>query len=265
MTRSIITFTSDFGTREYYVGAVRGVLLETSPESQVVNISHDIPSHDVLAGAFTLAGCYSYFPVGTVHLVVVDPGVGSDRRVLVATTERHHFVVPDNGVLSLVSMREPIARVFSVEAEHYFRQPVCPTFHGRDVFAPVAGALARGIDPSAFGPEVGDFLKLPLPPPKELEEGGLVGFVLHIDKFGNVITSFTPGDFARGGAEISAARLVCGDRTVGRFVRYYAEGEGEELFFLLGSSGYLEIAALKRPASRILNVRRGAVVRAMFR
>ncbi len=265
MSGSTITFTSDFGTREYYVGAVKGVLLETNPEARVIDISHDIPSHDILAGAFTLAGCYSFFPSGTVHLVVVDPGVGSTRRALVATSERYQFVAPDNGVLSLVCLREPVTRVVSVEADHYFRQPVCPTFHGRDVFAPVAGSLAKGIDPGKFGPEVDDFRRLGLPPPTELEDGGLEGFVLHIDKFGNVITSLTPDDFARRGVDLSSVRLVCGDHTVSRFAHYYAEGEGEELFFLLGSAGHLEIAALKRPASRILAVRRGAKVRALPR
>ncbi len=258
--RPIVTFTSDFGTREYYVAAVKGVILEGCPEAEIVDISHEVRSHDLLEGAFTLACAYDCFPVRTIHLVVVDPGVGSSRKALVAEGPRHTFVAPDNGVLSLVYERGDVNRVYSIEAEHYFRRPVCPTFHGRDVFAPVVSQLARGIDGDRFGPEVADYVRLNLPPVRR-QDGLLEGIVLHIDKFGNLITSIRPEDLGvEGESGARPAEVTVNGRSVSRQVRYFSEGEGEELVYLVGSTGRYEIAAPRKSAAQVLEARRGAKV-----
>jgi S-adenosyl-L-methionine hydrolase (adenosine-forming) len=256
--RPIITFTSDFGSREYYAGAVKGVILGICPDVRIVDICHDVGSHDLLEAAFTVVGAYACFPSHTIHLVVADPGVGSERRAIIASTEEHMFVAPDNGVLSMVYARDPVSRVVSIEAEHYFRRPVSPTFHARDIFGPVAAWLARGIDMRQFGPEVQDFVRLALPPLRRLDDRRIEGMVLHIDKFGNVITSISPEEVLRIlGRQPQSIHFLVGEERVKSHYRYYAQASADEVFSLQGSSGYYEIAALKKPAAKLLNARRG--------
>ena len=260
-TDPIITFTSDFGRREPYVGAVHGAILSVCPKARIVDISHEIPPHEILEGAFTLLGAYSCFPAHTVHLVVVDPGVGSKRRGIVVCTNRYRFVGPDNGIFSMIYQREEVGKVISIESEAYFRKPVSPTFHGRDIFGPVAAQLACGTDVSDFGPEVRDYQQIDLPSTHKTGETSLEGAILHIDRFGNAITSISPKDlrsllpgetrprsFAVGGQEITA------------HYRYYAEADRDEVFFLQGSSGYYEIAAQGKSAAFLLNLAVGARV-----
>ncbi len=257
MGRSVITFTSDFGTREHYVGAVKGVLLSTNPSAEVLDLSHEVPSHDVLAGAFTVVGSCPLFPSGTVHLVVVDPGVGSERRGIIASTERHQYVAPDNGVLSLLMERETVSRVVAIEAEHYYRRPLSATFHARDIFAPVAANLSKGVDILKFGPEISDYKRLVLPSQQRLDDGSIEGFILHIDKFGNATTSFTPADLTDGNEAGKPTGFRVGETTVERRAEYYSDGGDDGVFYLIGSSGYVEIAAFKQSAARILGLRRG--------
>jgi S-adenosyl-L-methionine hydrolase (adenosine-forming) len=255
----VSTFTSDFGSREYYVGAVKGVLLAACPQATIVDISHEVGSHDLLEGAFVIASAYSVFPTRTVHLVVVDPGVGSGRRGIVATTENAYFVAPDNGILSLVYAREPTVRVVSIDADHYFRKPVAPTFHARDIFAPVAARLARGTDIDNFGAEITDYVRFALPAVRRTAENLLEGVVLHVDKFGNIITNLSREDIAKvtGSGETLPAAFRLNGREITCRRSYYSESAVDEVFFLLGSAGYYEIAALKKPAARLLEVRRG--------
>jgi S-adenosylmethionine hydrolase len=265
MSRGVITFTSDFGTKEYYVGAVKGSVLSVNPDARIVDLSHDIPSHDLLGAAFTVLGSYGLYPPGTVHLIIVDPGVGSKRRGLLVATEKYLFVAPDNGVLSLVYQREDIRQVVSIEAEHYFRQPVAPTFHGRDIFGPVAGYLSRGIEASKFGPPITDYVKLTLPDVKEVGAGVLEGFVLHVDKFGNIITSIREEDIAaKMGQGARPRKFVINDQEITKHVSYYSEGDAVKAFSLIGSSGFFEIASLKKSAARVLEVKRGMKVTAEF-
>lgn len=257
----IITFTSDFGAREYYVGAVKGVILSHCPEAIVVDISHEVASHDLLEAAFTIASAFSTFPPGTIHLVVVDPEVGSNRRGIVAISEKHTFVAPDNGVLSMALDLQPAGRVYSIEADHYFRQPVSPTFHGRDIFAPVAGQLARGIDGSKFGPLIEDPVRLGLPPVRRQGTWAVEGVVVHIDKFGNVITSITPADLGKLFLEAVRPRAFeLGETRIETLCHYYAEGSESPVMALEGSSGYYEIAAWKKSAAQFLGARRGIKV-----
>ena len=260
-----VSFLSDFGTREYYVSAVKGVILEQCREAQIIDISHHVRSHDLLEGAFTLACAAPYFPRGTVHLAVVDPGVGSSRRALAVSDGHHLFVGPDNGILSLVFQQTETFRVYSIEARHYFRQPVSATFHGRDIFGPVAGQLAKGLEIAKLGPEISDPVRLHLPPLKPLEAGQFEALVLHIDKFGNITTSVRPEDLAALGLSIQEVRFRVGETSVDQHCSFYAEAQPNELFSILGSAGYYEIACSRQPAAGRLTVRRGAKIRIQTR
>jgi len=227
-----------------------------------VDISHGVEAFDVLDGALTLAAAYSYFPFGTVHLVVVDPGVGTPRRPIVATAGQHQFVAPDNGVLSLIYSHEERTQVHHATAEHYFLQPVSQTFHARDVFAPIAAYLAKGVAPATFGDAIADFVRLDVPRPTAVNENTLRGSVIKADRFGNLITNFTPVIVpALFQSEPPAFKIRVGDREVTTIRTAYGNAVGPgELFGILGSMGYLEIAANQSSAAQILSVGKGATV-----
>ena len=259
--KPIITLTTDFGLNDHFVGTTKGVILGIEPEAEIVDICHSVQSFDVLDGALTISQAYSYFPSGTVHMVIVDPGVGTTRRPLLVTSERYHFVAPDNGVLSLIYQREQRLSARHVTAEHYFLQPVSNTFHARDVFSPVAAYLAKGVDPAKFGEEVSDFVRFSTPRPKPVNENTLRGMVLKVDRFGNLITNITPQDapmlFAQ---EAPAFKIVVGKREIAEIKDAYARGAPGEVFGILGSMGYLEIAANRGAAAQILGVGKGSDV-----
>ena len=163
MAQSLITFTTDFGQNDHYVGTMKGVILNINPAAQIVDICNAVQSFDILDGALTIVQAYHYFPADTVHLVVVDPGVGSTRRPLLVTTEKQMFIAPDNGVLSFVYEREERVSVRHITASHYFLQPVSSTFHGRDVFSAVAGWLSKGVEVAKFGDEITDYIRFAAP------------------------------------------------------------------------------------------------------
>ncbi len=177
----VVTFTTDFGLNDPFVGIMHGVVLSIHPETRMVDICHAIPSFNVPDAAWTIAQAYRFFPPRSVHVIVVDPGVGSARRPILAETEDYIFVAPDNGVLSLIEMREPKFTVRHITAERYFLQPVSQTFHGRDIFAPVAAWLSKGVEPAEFGPEVSDHVRLPLPGVERIGENSLRGAVLKVE------------------------------------------------------------------------------------
>jgi S-adenosylmethionine hydrolase len=257
----IITLTTDFGLSDHFVGTMKGVILDIVPEATIVDIGHSVQAFDILDGALTIAQAYNYFPAGTVHLVVVDPGVGTARRPIIASTDRHHFVAPDNGVLSLMYSREERLHVRNITSDHYFLQPICNTFHGRDVFAPVAAYLAKGVDSQKFGDEVSDFVRFNAPRPKPMEGNALRGVVLKVDRFGNLVTNFMPEDVpALVGENPPAFKVTVGKREVSSLHRAYAEGAPGEVFAILGSMGYLEIAANRGSAAQLLGVGKGAEV-----
>ena len=260
-TDPIITFTSDFGRREHYVGAVQGAILNICPRARIVDLSHELTPHGILEGAFTLLGAYSYYPANTVHLAVVDPGVGSARRGIIVCTDRYHLVGPDNGIFSMIYRREKVGKVVSIESETYFRKPVSPTFHGRDIFGPVAAWLACGTDVREFGPEVQDYQRIDLPSPRKVGETRLEGAILQIDRFGNAITNISPEEVqSLLPGETRPHSFAVGGREITAHYRYYAEAERDEVFFLLGSSGYYEIAAQGKSAARLLNLGEGVKV-----
>lgn len=256
--KPIVTLTTDFGLNDHFVGTMKGVILGVEPNAQIVDISHSVQAFDVLDGALTISQAYNYFPTGTVHMVIVDPGVGSARRPIIVSSERHHFVAPDNGVLSLVYQREERLHARHITADHYNLQPVSQTFHARDIFSPVAGYLAKGVDPEKFGEEVTDFVRFNAPKPKPVNESTLRGIVLKADRFGNLITNITPEDAPMLFTESAAAfKIVVGKREVTDIKASYSEGAPGEVFGILGSMGYLEIAANRASAAQLLGVGKG--------
>src|ERR1700747_1614430 len=185
--RPIITLTTDYGTNDHLVGTLKGVILKINPEVTIVDITHNVAPFDLLDGALAIGSGYSFFPPRTIQFVVVNPGVGTDRRPLLVTAGNQYFIAPDNGVLSMVYEREPDLIVRHANAEHYYLQPVSKTFHGRDVFAPVAAWLSKNWQPASMGEDITDFKRFALPRPKS-SEGTLKGIVMRVDTFGNLVT-----------------------------------------------------------------------------
>jgi S-adenosylmethionine hydrolase len=240
---------------------MKGVILDINPEVEIVDISHSVQPFDVLDGALTIAQAYSYFPVATVHVVVIDPGVGTERRPIIASSERHHFVGPDNGVFSLIYSREERMHVRHVTAEHYFLQPVSNTFHARDIFAPVAAYLSKRVDSEKFGDEVTDYVRFNAPRPKPVDEHTLRGVVLKVDRFGNLVTNITPQDAPiLFGERPAGFKITIGKREVTEIKSVYAEGGPGEVFGILGSMGYLEISANRGAAAQITGAGKGSEV-----
>lgn len=238
----VITLLTDFGTADYFVGAMKGVILSINPHAVIADITHEIPAQDVAAGAFTLLAAYDTFPAGTIHVAVVDPGVGSQRRAIVVTAGDYLFVGPDNGIFTYIYDRDPSNQAFQITDETYFRQPVSNTFHGRDIFAPVAAALSTGVDPSFLGPRVSHPIRLL----KSAEPQ-----IIHIDHFGNLITNITRDHFHKG------TSLVVNGKVISAIRRFFGDGEEDETFAIWGSAGFLEIAVNGGSAAEILNVKRG--------
>jgi S-adenosylmethionine hydrolase len=260
----LVTLLTDFGTTDHFVASMKGVLLQRCPGATLVDITHEVAPQDLRAAAFTLLACYADFPAPAVHLVVVDPGVGSDRRALVVEAGGYRFVAPDNGVLSYVLDREPAARVFHARKEEFFRAPVSTTFHGRDVFAPLAAALAGGLDPARVGPAVRDAVRMEAIGVHR-EGGGLRGTVLHVDRFGNCITSFTRRELSDA-APRREVRLRVNGHEIRRIRHFFAQGreDDREPFAIWGSAGFLEIAVNRGSAARLLGVRPGDAVLALL-
>jgi S-adenosyl-L-methionine hydrolase (adenosine-forming) len=263
--RPIVTLTTDFGLNDHFVGTIKGVILNVTPDAEIVDICHAVQAFDVLDGAISIAQAYSYFPTGTTHLVVVDPGVGSARRPILASTEKFHFVAPDNGVLSLIYAREERMRVRNITAEHYFVQPVSNTFHARDVFAPVSAWLAKGVDPSKMGDEITDYVRFNPPKPKPVDQKTLRGVVLKVDRFGNLITNFTPQDVpSLFQSTAPGFKITVGKCEATEIHTNYAEGMPGQVFGILGSMGYLEIAANRGAAAQLAGSGKGSEVTIVF-
>lgn len=252
-----MTLLTDFGLLDHFAGVLKGVVLGACPGAVVVDLSHQVKEFDILEGAYVLAQSWRYFRNGTVHLVVVDPGVGSNRRPVLAEAGGHYFVAPDNGVLSMVYDEEEHV-VRHVTQERFFRHPVSQTFHGRDVFGPVAGHLAAGVPPEDFGPVIDDYMRLPLAKPVRTARRGWTGAVLKIDRFGNLITNFRANEFAR--VYEQNFEVLVGLRAVEKVEWNYAAAGPDDVFLIEGSSGYFEIAAAQASAAKILGCGVGAPV-----
>jgi hypothetical protein len=261
VAQRLITFTTDFGLNDHYVGTMKGVILNINPAAMIVDICNAVQSFDVLDGALTIAQAYRYFPTETIHLVVVDPGVGTTRRPLLVTTERHVLIAPDNGVLSFVYDQEERISVRHISAEHYFLQPVSSTFHGRDVFAAIAGWLSKGVEVAKFGDEITDYARFAAPKPKPVNDKLLKGVILKADKFGNLITNITPRDLPQLFVQDPPPfKVLVGKNEVTKMKNAYAEGTLGEVFVILNSMGFLEIASHRGSAANILGAGKGSDV-----
>jgi S-adenosyl-L-methionine hydrolase (adenosine-forming) len=260
LANAIITLTTDYGTNDHLVGTLKGVVLKINPDATVVDITHQVTPFDLLDGALAIGAAYSYFPPKTIHVVVVDPSVGTERRPLLVTAANQYFVAPDNGVLSVIFEQEQDSLVVRhANAEHYYLQPVSKTFHGRDVFAPVAAWLSKGWQTASMGEEIEDYKRFALPRPKTVD-GVTKGVVLRVDSFGNLITNFRAEDLPEAGANGGALQLQVGTHQVTKLVDTFARGEAGQPVAYVGSSGYLEIAVNKSSAARTLGLGRGAAV-----
>jgi S-adenosylmethionine hydrolase len=256
--RPVIALLTDFGTVDHYAGTMKGVMLGICPDATLVDISHDIPAHDVAAGALELAAAYKYFPAGTIFVAVVDPGVGSARRGLAADTGDYRFVAPDNGVLTLVLRESPAKKVVELTERRYARPTVSRTFEGRDRFAPAAAWLAKGTQLPALGRPVNEIQKLEIPLPESTADA-VRGVVLRVDRFGNLVTNIDRKSVERLGLGGTIA-IDAGGHRVERLVATYAELPADGVGALFGSTDHLELAAPSSSAAEKLSLARGAQV-----
>ncbi len=261
----MITFTTDFGTSDHFVGTMKGVINTINPDVKIVDICNSVQPYDILDGALTITQAYRYFPANTVHMVIVDPGVGTSRRPLLVTAEKHMFLAPDNGVLSLVYEHEERLSVRHITAEHYFLQPVSQTFHGRDVFAAIAGWLSKGVEASKFGEEITDFVRFAAPKPKPINDKLIKGIVLKVDHYGNLITNLSPKEVPQlFTPDPPPFKILVGKHEVTKMKAAYAQGTPGEVFGILGSMGFLEIATNRGAANRAVAADKGSEVGILF-
>lgn len=267
---NIITLTTDFGLADAYVAAMKGVILGINPEARLVDISHEVRPQDIARGAFILSTAYEFFPRRTVHLVVVDPGVGTERRAVILRTPAADFVAPDNGVLSYI-LRGYVAgsaagnkqkldvseiEVIDITNRHFWRPTVSPTFHGRDILAPVAAHLSQGVPPAEFGEAIDTLTVLPSSVPRREADGSISGCIVYVDNFGNLITNIQRNDLPRKYSDISV-------RVKKAVIKGLNDtyGTGDGLMTLIGSSEYLEIALRDGSAAAYLEAGVGDEVR----
>jgi S-adenosyl-L-methionine hydrolase (adenosine-forming) len=255
MARPIITLTTDFGLSDHFTGTMKGVILSIAPEAAIVDISHEIPPFEVPQGAFVIAQAHTFFPKKTIHVVVVDPGVGTSRRPILVEAGGQYFIGPDNGVFSMILTRYP-AKVRAITAEQYFLTSVSRTFHGRDIFAPCAAYLAKGVTPARFGRPVDNALRLNFEKPTRTSKRAWTGAVLQIDRFGNLITNYHTEEF--GHIRERPFLLLAGMHPVERLAPSYGEGQPGELFVIEGSSGYFEVASNQASAAKMLGLAVGS-------
>jgi S-adenosyl-L-methionine hydrolase (adenosine-forming) len=255
MSRSVITLLTDFGARDHYVAAMKGVILGMNPQCTVVDITHQVNPQDIEEGAFILAHAYSYFPKGTIHVAVVDPGVGGVRKPILLVTRNYFFVGPDNGLLTLASGKEEVKEVIELTKKKFFLPRISTTFHGRDIFAPIAAHLSMGVRPALFGGKLDSWVSLDFAG-AEISGRDLVGQILHIDAFGNLISNIGEDqllEFAGGNPFLIRA----GRRTMRGLRRGYWEAKSGEAIALIGSGGFLEISVREGDAGRLLRIKKG--------
>ena len=254
---NLITLTTDFGLKDPYVGQLKGAILKRNITARIIDLTHFIPVHDILTAAITIRSSYGYFPRGTVHLIVVDPGVGSQRHILAIMADDHLFIAPDNGIVTLLARDGKIQAVHRIDNSSLFPREVSETFHGRDIMAPIAAALADGMPLQNVGPEIEirNCVQLDLPVP-QTDENGITGQVLYIDHFGNIRTTITTaylGQFQPS----SFSGIYIGKHRIHTISTTYSEQSSGELLALIDSSGYLEIAINKGNAAQKIDCRIG--------
>ena len=251
----IITLLTDFGLKDPYVASMKGVILSINPQCTLVDITHQVSPYDIKEGAFILAQAYSTFPKGTIHLSVVDPGVGSPRKPILFVTKNYFFIGPDNGLFTFALKREKLKKVIALGKMEFFLPEVSPTFHGRDLFAPVAAHLSFGIAPESFGRVIKSWNEISFPEPV-LRQEKLIGEVVHIDTFGNLVCNIDYKNLLK----FSKSRpfvIKIGKRTIRGLKKGYWEGRKDEPMALIGSGGFLEISIKEGNAQKVLKMKKG--------
>ncbi len=262
---AIITLVTDFGIVDEYVGVMKGVILSINPAAAIVDITHHIHPQDIIHAAYLVESASKYFPDGTIHLVVVDPGVGSERSIIAVKRSGHVFIAPDNGVLSLLMDKETIDAIFRIENPHYFLKDISRTFHGRDIFAPVAGHLSLGVDLKNFGIPIykGELVRLAVEKPQVSSQGELIGTIIAADRFGNLVTNIDV-DSIRSFCTVSsysALEIRIGKNNIIGISNSYNSVGAEKPLTIIGSRGYLEIAVNCGNAAHHFEAKRGEKVR----
>lgn len=255
---SIITLTSDFGTKDTYVGVMKGVILSISPSSNIIDLTHEIPAQNVAVGAWQISKAYSYFPSETIHLVVVDPGVGSDRRAVISLINNHTFVCPDNGLLSIISKESPMGNSVAIENDSYFLPHISNTFHGRDIFAPVAAYLAKGIPMSEFGPSVDNLHKINFSHINS-DNSQIEGQIIWIDNFGNAVTNISQQSINQILPNLELQISFSNQKIFGLCSAYNQAKIGEAIA-IIGSSEHLEISVNQGSAQQLYGLSIGDFV-----
>ncbi|MCS7105345.1 MAG: S-adenosyl-l-methionine hydroxide adenosyltransferase family protein [Thermofilaceae archaeon] len=253
MKLPIITLLTDFGYRDHYVASMKGVILSIAPETIIVDISHGVPKQDILAAAYVLKSSYRYFPPGTIHVAVVDPGVGTNRRSIVLKTRNYVFVGPDNGVLALSAFEDGIEEARLIENRNLFRPDVSYTFHGRDIYAPVAAHIARGVPLSAVGPILEEEIHTPVFMEPQVRHGFMECKVFYVDDFGNVVLNATKRHLEAAGFKygMSCSVTLKNQQTLAvRLLQSYGYSSEGEPLLLINSEGYLELAVNKGDAAK---------------
>jgi S-adenosylmethionine hydrolase len=259
VNQNLIALLTDFGTKDYFVGAMKGVILSINPKAQIIDITHEIEPQNIKSGSFTLRACCRNFPAKTVFVAVVDPGVGSERRAILVETGDYFFIAPDNGLLSFVFNESKDFRVFELTNKKFFAREVSATFHGRDVFAPVAAHLSKGVKADEFGAEIRDFARFEETCPRKISETELEAEILEIDRFGNLITNLRREDLPEKFAlEINKTRIE-------KLQNYFSESETGEVFMIFGSAEFLEIVAFRDSAKNILQAKIGQKITVKMR
>ncbi len=258
MSRRVITLTTDFGHGSAYVAAMKGVILSINPEAALVDISHDIPPQDIRRAALVLADVCDRFPAETIHVAVVDPGVGSARRIIYMHLGTQHYIAPDNGLLSALVVRRTPTKIVELAEPSFWLEPVSPTFHGRDVMAPVAARLSLGLDPERLGVRRDEIVRLVWPEVK-VSDRRIAGMVQSVDSFGNLITNITAEELAAIPAGIEV-HVRCGEHETFGIFRTYSDQPPMTLIALVGSSGRLELAIVDDSAAAMLGESAGSEV-----
>lgn len=254
----VVTLITDFGLHDSYVGTMKGVMLRIHPQARLIDVTHQITAQDILEASLVLDSGYRYFPVGTVHVVVVDPGVGSGRRPILVAGREHYFVGPDNGTFTGVVDGDPEACAYEIRERQFLLPSISDTFHGRDVFAPVAAFLARGVAPEEFGPPINDLRRFSIPVARVWGDQ-IRGEVVHVDSFGNIVSNISRTDFDRAVGE-RKFRILINGKTLDRIHRAYSDQERGKALALFGSNGLLEIAIAEGRAERRIGAGKGDTI-----
>lgn len=264
MGQRVIGLMTDFGTKDHYVASMKATIFQINPNVKVIDITHEITPHDIFEAAFVLRTVYKDFPFLSMFVTVVDPGVGTSRKPILVCTDNYYFFTPDNGIVSFVLLKEPLSKVIHLTADHYFSSDMSTTFHGRDIFATTAAWMSKGIDSDQLGDPIDSFVRLKVPG-CAFANKTLKGLIIHVDRFGNLITSIHKEDIDRikGHLGEKPFTIQIKDKTVTEFRADYA-GQKGALFYLFGGAGYLEIASSKMKASDVLKAGRGEAVTITF-